>query len=345
MKPLNYYKKPRKSYKSPTGLHHCSIFGGMKVHENIRALRLAKGFTQEQLAAGLHIDVANYSRIERGISKITVDRLEKIARILNLQVADILNLQLSSFPGSAEKQTHLMERNNQLLEKMLHEVKELGDFRNYRVISDMRSALKTNGYFRLPQCSEELLNVLHAELGTVIFTTDVMVKPESSFLVTSAKALDYHTDHHKANYILWYCLKQTSAGGESLLIDAWKAFDALSDSDKKALHEIQLYEHKVFPDDQDSYPLAETKGGRVSLYYSFWLLKKTDKAHPALQAFQKNLKEIQPVKFLLQPRDVLVIDNHRMFHGRTAIEGSRDRFLKRFWIAEENYLFHNHKNQ
>jgi len=348
MKHLNYYKKQRKSYKPLKAADTAYTFEiEMKIIENIRTMRLARGFTQEQLAARLNIDVANYSRIERGIAKLTVDRLEEIARILDLRTSDILNLNLAGSQNSSDspdKHSLLMERNNQLLETMLNEVKDLNARRNHAVTNEMKSALETQGFFRLSECRDDLLNTLISELGTVLFTTDVVVKPESNFLVTSAKGLDYHTDHHKADYILWYCVRQTDKGGESILIDAWKAFDALSDSHKEALHEIRLYEHKIFPDDLDSYPLADSANGTVSLYYSFWLLKKEDRMNPALLAFQSKLREITPIKVKLSPADILVIDNHRIFHGRTPIEGNRDRFLKRFWIAKEN-IFPNHKNQ
>jgi alpha-ketoglutarate-dependent taurine dioxygenase len=42
-----------------------------------------------------------------------------------------------------------------------------------------------------------------------------------------------------------------------------------------------------------------------------------------------------PTQLLLQKDDALIIDNRRILHGRTAITGSKDRFLKRYWIEKK----------
>jgi hypothetical protein len=201
----------------------------------------------------------------------------------------------------------------------------------------MLKELLNAGFLHLTNQSEVQLNELINSLGHVIFTTDVVVMPESKGMVTSTRGLDFHTDHHKAKYIIWYCYKQTDLGGDSILMDAEKIYQQLSDDHKNKLKSIELFEHKIFPDDKESNPFVATdeKGNR-KFYYSFWLVKNEDKQNPALIEFQSLIKKSEPIKLNLKQRDILVVDNHRIFHGRTPIEGSKDRFLKRFWIAANN---------
>lgn len=198
----------------------------------------------------------------------------------------------------------------------------------------MTEELKEKGFIHLTNKSEaELENILN-ELGEVIHTTDVVVKPESRGMVTTALGLDFHTDHHKAKYILWYCHKQTDLGGDSILIDADEIFNQLTNEEQNELRQIQLFEHKIFPGDTDSNPFVQlgTNGNRI-FYYSFWLVKDEDKKNPAFLKFQNLIKDTKPNKINLKEKDILIVDNHRIFHGRTAIEGSKDRFLKRYWLA------------
>jgi|SRR5690554_441593 len=54
-------------------------FRRMKLHDKIKLLRLSKNLTQLYLAEELGIDVANYSRLERGVTSISINRLEEIA--------------------------------------------------------------------------------------------------------------------------------------------------------------------------------------------------------------------------------------------------------------------------
>lgn len=58
---------------------------------NIRRIREQKGFSQEYLANELNISQATYARLENEDTKITVDRLFQIAKILNTEITDFFN--------------------------------------------------------------------------------------------------------------------------------------------------------------------------------------------------------------------------------------------------------------
>ena len=195
----------------------------------------------------------------------------------------------------------------------------------------MTSELKEKGYVHLTNQSEKQLQEILNSLGKVIMTTDVIIKKESKGLVTTALGIDFHTDHHNAKYIAWYCYKQTDLGGDSLLIDAEKLFLKLPIEEQECLKTVQLFEHKIFPDDKSSYPFVEIdKNSNRQFHCS--LVDDLDKENPSFIHFEKLVSETQPIKINLKERDILVIDNHRMLHGRTPIEGSKDRHLKRYWL-------------
>lgn len=197
--------------------------------------------------------------------------------------------------------------------------------------------LNRDGFaFLSKQGEHDLANILDI-LGKVILETDVKVRPESRAMVTSEKGLDFHTDHHKAKFILWYCYQQTDKGGESILIDAEQIWSELTPDEQNQLKNILLFEHKIFPDDKENYPLVKLdKKGKRKFYYSFWLVNDMDRHNPALIRFQDIIRKTEPNRITLKPSDILIVDNHRIFHGRTAIAGSKDRFLKRYWITSNN---------
>ena len=56
------------------------------VLQNIKNIRKAKGVSQESIAYDLGIDYSTYGKIERGQIALTIDRLEKIAEILDVSV-------------------------------------------------------------------------------------------------------------------------------------------------------------------------------------------------------------------------------------------------------------------
>lgn len=179
---------------------------------------------------------------------------------------------------------------------------------------------------------EEIVETLGAH---VLLTTDVVVR-EGRALVTSDRALDFHTDHHRADLILWHCLQQTSAGGETLLADGLAAFLSLPVETRATLETVLLFEHSVFQGDASTHPLVEPGEPRPKLYCSFWfpdVPALTDAQRQAMDTFHGAVRRHQVAKLRLAPGDVLLIDNRRILHGRTAITGSRDRHLVRHWLA------------
>ncbi|WP_242696025.1 helix-turn-helix domain-containing protein [Desertivirga brevis] len=60
--------------------------------ERIRLLRLKNQWTQESVANRLFISIPAYSKIETGITDLNLSRLEQIAKIFNLPLTELLNL-------------------------------------------------------------------------------------------------------------------------------------------------------------------------------------------------------------------------------------------------------------
>lgn len=92
------------------GQNLISGFDNMKTHEKLRALRTAKGFSQQYVAHKLNLDPANYGRLERGEAKLTVERLEQVLEVFGVKLEDFV---LYPLPQN---------NNNPLLESLLKEV-------------------------------------------------------------------------------------------------------------------------------------------------------------------------------------------------------------------------------
>jgi transcriptional regulator with XRE-family HTH domain len=57
----------------------------------IKKIREFRSYTQEHMAEKLDISQNTYSKIENGMSKLSTDRLEQIANVLDVPVDSILN--------------------------------------------------------------------------------------------------------------------------------------------------------------------------------------------------------------------------------------------------------------
>lgn len=203
------------------------------------------------------------------------------------------------------------------------------------IIDHINNKLSKNGWVHLSDISLDKSTVLAQNIGKIIYTTNVKYITNSKSLVTSNKKLELHTDHHKANYIFWYCVESTQNGGESILLDAHAIYYCLSVEFRNRLKSITLKEHKVFEDDSDSYPMVLEDANGLNIYYSFWLANENDKNDLAFMSFSKAVQEATPIEIKLKVGDVLIVNNHKILHGRRSFDLNESRHLIRYWISNQ----------
>ncbi len=131
----------------------------MELHEFIAKIRKNKNFSQEEMAEQLMMSVSGYSKIERGESELSCQRLKQISDALGLELKDlfdykdktILNLasshfgdhQNTYFQSPSKDLEHKIEKQQIIIEQ---KDKEL-DFKNEEIallkqqIEDLRSML------------------------------------------------------------------------------------------------------------------------------------------------------------------------------------------------------------
>ena len=59
--------------------------------KNLRKYRKLKGFTQEQLANDLNIEISQISRIERGIINTSIGNINAISKVLKINTKDLFD--------------------------------------------------------------------------------------------------------------------------------------------------------------------------------------------------------------------------------------------------------------
>ncbi|GAB3783796.1 hypothetical protein GCM10028818_42260 [Spirosoma horti] len=80
-----------------------------KVYDNIRAIRTAKSLKQDEVAQKLSMAQSNYARMEKGLTQITVDRLEQLAEVFEMSVAAILSYEADQLQHSLEDITYYID--------------------------------------------------------------------------------------------------------------------------------------------------------------------------------------------------------------------------------------------
>jgi len=181
---------------------------------------------------------------------------------------------------------------------------------------------------------------------------DVKSKPNPNDLAYTSLALAPHTDNPYRNPVpciqLLHCIKSKVSGGLSTLVDGLTVTEDLKDQhpefykiltevkvrfkfiDKEVILEniaplIELYDDKSFKQVRfsprlDYVPILDKD--KLNLYYE--ARKKISKMY--------NSKKYR-IEFKLEPKDLMIMDNHRLLHGRTSYETKEgERYLQGCYI-------------
>ncbi|GEM_PF-287028 len=98
-----------------------------QVNNRIKEMRKQKGMSQGAMAAELGVSQATYGKIEKNEAKLTLDKLDRIAEILNCSTTELLGYESNGNSGKSDKDfaqqyqeiKQLHQENKQVLEKLL----------------------------------------------------------------------------------------------------------------------------------------------------------------------------------------------------------------------------------
>ena len=66
------------------------------LNEKIRLLREMHNWSQEEMAERIHMSKNGYAKIERGESKLNLDRLAQIAQVFDMDLIELMNISKKS---------------------------------------------------------------------------------------------------------------------------------------------------------------------------------------------------------------------------------------------------------
>lgn len=97
------------------------------ISKNIRKYRELKGFSQEYMANQLDINQASYAKIESSSTKLTVERLFAISKLLETEVTELLDVKTQTVFNvydnenavGQQKVQNLYQDNKDVYEKLL----------------------------------------------------------------------------------------------------------------------------------------------------------------------------------------------------------------------------------
>jgi hypothetical protein len=145
--------------------------------------------------------------------------------------------------------------------------------------------------------------------------------------------MPFHSDHPDATYLLWQCLAEGTEDECTTLLDTKPVLKQLDAKTLRTLESIQVPFPIGFLGEGYASRALLSDNGR-SIYFCPWYLTElTPEQSEAVDLFYGCLMEQEVIQIHLKKNEILLIDNRRLLHGRTALRSDSPRHLKRFWIA------------
>ncbi|MCE9576017.1 MAG: TauD/TfdA family dioxygenase [Deltaproteobacteria bacterium] len=179
------------------------------------------------------------------------------------------------------------------------------------------------------------------QLGTVWSETRVFVDARARRFVLSPAAVPFHTDSVRASLCAWYCVTPCPTAGASRYLDARAALDQLGAEERAIAARLCCADlmDGLAAADRPLVPVIEPRpDGRTRV---FWLPPRlqvpTDPRERAVAArlialWRGDDPATPVVEVALAARELVIVDNHRMLHGRGAVPVDSPRELYRMWI-------------
>jgi Predicted transcription factor, homolog of eukaryotic MBF1 len=115
----------------------------MDIAANIKQLRERQGFIQKQVALELGIGYSNYNKMENGAREPSVAELQKLAKLYNITVDELLNPE-----DITPKEVFIAEKTTNEQMKLIQQLDEEDKQTIFRLIDKMLTNKKFKDFFK-----------------------------------------------------------------------------------------------------------------------------------------------------------------------------------------------------
>jgi hypothetical protein len=206
-------------------------------------------------------------------------------------------------------------------------------------LPDVCAGLGRAGYVHLHgPFDRESYFALANGLGEILSTEVIALRPGAHAYVAKPGRVPLHTDHPEVDIIGWMVEEQDADDGASVLLDTRPILAAMSDAQRTTLAGV-LLECPLLAGGPPvtSFPVLCGTQGNAAVFCSPWL--RAAGGAPEHQAALDHFRAVlsasarsSSIEIRVQPGEVLLVDNHRVLHGRRAIGEMSRRRLQRVWI-------------
>lgn len=118
------------------------LIKNMNTGNTIKKIREKRGLMQKEVAAAAGLQASNYSKIEKGERDISIEALDKIAKLFGMTVDEIIH-----FEGKVPKDVKIEDKTTNEKLRLLEQLEDEDKQAVYRIIDGMLTKTKFKDFF------------------------------------------------------------------------------------------------------------------------------------------------------------------------------------------------------
>lgn len=175
-------------------------------------------------------------------------------------------------------------------------------------------------------------------LGSPVTTTDIKLEPGSAQVALRPEPFFLHMDSPVADYVAWYVMNDGGNEGCPMMVaDSRSAINSLPAETLKKLQATETFYIDHASGARVPIPLVgrDRHGNYFARYFPYYLQNAKAADGTATQAvldLEACLASLPKQAIPFTTRDIVIVDNRRMMHGRSQLRPTSTRHLFRVWI-------------
>lgn len=186
----------------------------------------------------------------------------------------------------------------------------------------IREELLRSGFALRHAVTLEESRYLMGSLGKIRGIDEIRPTDGSTLYVRSTRAIPFHNEDPEVTWLAWHCILPASCGGATLILDGEELYEMLSPAVRLELQNARCNHRNAVKK-----PILTSKRDWYLIPWGLPALPED-----VLSQLGSAIKNCKKRRFGMQSGDLLILDNRRMFHGRTAFTDV-SRSLVRFMAS------------
>lgn len=205
------------------------------------------------------------------------------------------------------------------------------------IFSIVYSSLQKDGFAYISKLGSFQFDIINKKLGDLLYETDIKLDASKSNVVYNPEEVLFHTDYPKAQIVSWLCIDSNNNEAPLELIDT-NNFISFDPEFLQVLRKIDVFFKCKLTSSQYKVPLIIDYEKKIGTTYNPWGIQE-NAFNTELGYFYKYLENCNQYTIELKEGDALFIDNHRLLHGRSAINLDSKRHLIRRFLYKYSLEF------